>query len=246
MIYRLRRHPFKVRALLERTLVLTYALPESVLKPLLPAGLMLDAWRGLGFLAIAMVQTRALRPEWLPEIFAQDFFLAGFRIFTRFRLRNGRMLRGLRILRSYTDSNIMAFFGNLLTHYNYRTADIHTLESASDWTVSLHTNEGDVEVSADLSPGPLPETSPFCSRAMARRFAGPLPFTFDYEKETHSMIRIEGVRQNWSPQQVKVQIARNTWFDQPIFDGHKPVLASAFLIQNVPYAWKRGVREVMQ
>ena len=54
--------------------------------------------------------------------------------------------------------------------------------------------EGDLQVKADLRdrPAPLPPGSPFQDLVEARRFAGPLPFTFDYEVETHSIVVIEG------------------------------------------------------
>jgi hypothetical protein len=50
----------------------------------------------------------------------------------------------------------------------------------------------------------LPEHSPFADWKEARRFAGPLPFTFTYNKDTKEVLFIEGVRQNWTPNPVKV------------------------------------------
>ena len=55
-------------------------------------------------------------------------------------------------------------------------------------------------------PAPLPEGSPFPDLKEARKFAGPLPFTFDYEEETHSIVRIQGVRQRWNPEPVAVEV----------------------------------------
>src|SRR6476659_1969984 len=98
MLHLLRRHPLTVRAFFSDCLVLTYAFPDRVLVPLLPPGLTLDTWQGLGFLAIAMVQTEGLRPVGVPAALGQDFFLSCYRIFSRFRTAAGRSLRGLRIL----------------------------------------------------------------------------------------------------------------------------------------------------
>src|SRR5437016_4890884 len=106
------RHPFAVRAWFRHSLVLTYAFPEAVLRPLLPPGLTLNVHEGFGFLAIALVQTEGLRPAFLPRAFGQNFFLSGYRIFARHRTAAGRNLRGLRILRSDTDSLLMARVGN--------------------------------------------------------------------------------------------------------------------------------------
>src|SRR5437667_9636522 len=91
----LKRHPIPVAAFFRHSLVLTYALPAAALAPFLPPGLSLDTHRGIGFLAIAMVQTEDLRPSFLPKAFGQDFFLSGYRIFARFRTKAGRRLRGL-------------------------------------------------------------------------------------------------------------------------------------------------------
>jgi hypothetical protein len=42
----------------------------------------------------------------------------------------------------------------------------------------------------------LPAGSPFSSVREARRFAGPLPFTFDYEEQTHSIVAVYATRTN--------------------------------------------------
>lgn len=82
MWHMLKRHPFAVEAHFDFTLALTFAVPAEKLRPLLYPGLELDTYhRDTGFLAIAMVQTRDLRPEVLPAELGQDFFLTGYRIF---------------------------------------------------------------------------------------------------------------------------------------------------------------------
>ncbi len=247
MLHLLKRHPFAVKAVLARTLVLTYALSRNVLQPLLPPGLTVDARGDLGFLAIALVQTQDMRPAFLPEAFGQDFFLAGYRIFARHATAAGKTLRGLRILQSYADKFRMVFFGNLLTHYNYRLAKIQTRQSGTHWRISLNAwNNSDwpaLDVIADLSRETIPEGSPFNSFREARRYAGPLPYTFDYESKTHSIVRIEGVRKEWSPRLVDVEVLKNTLWEKPPFNSCNAVLASAFYLERIPYLWKRGVVE---
>ena len=240
------RHPFPVRAFFRHTLVLTYAVPQESLLGLLPPGLIPDTHRGFGLVAIAMVQTRALRPACLPPLLGRDFFLSGYRVFAKYRMSNGHTLRGLRILRSDTNSQLMRVMGNLLTHYNYQEAIVTVREEPERLEIDVRTPNGvaDLRVDADLSihPAPLPVDSPFKSPAEARRFAGPMPFTFDYEAQTHSIIVIEGVREEWKPQLATVEVLENTFFMQPHWRGVKPILASAFYMTNVPYLWRRGVR----
>ena len=246
MRYLLQRHPFPVKAWFRHSLVLTYALPAESLMPLLPPGLWLDTFDSFGFVAVAMVQTRDLRPAFLPRKTGQNFFLAGYRIFARFRTADGRLLRGLRILRSDTDKSKMVRWGNLLTHYQYQHATVVVDETMESLRIVIKTpsGEADLDVRARLN-SPMetpPPGSPFQNLRQARQFAGPLPFTFDYETETNSIIVIEGVRQSWKPVPVPVEVRRFSFFDRAPFDSVRPVLANAFLVRDVPYLWKRGIR----
>jgi hypothetical protein len=243
----MQRHPLQVKAFFRHSLVLTYALPPAILEPSLPPGLTLDTHNGYGFLAIAMVQTESLRPSCCPGILGQSFFLSGYRIFTRYKTRSGRVLRGLRILRSDTDSPLMLTIGNCLTHYNYRLAAVRFKHSADRLEIEIQTPdaEADLHVRACLTVRPIapPSGSPFSDLREARLFAGPLPFTFDYESETHSIVMIEGVRRDWKPTPVKVDVLKQTFFNHAPFQGTEPILANAFHVRGIPYMWKRGVTE---
>lgn len=245
MLYWLKRHPIPVSAFFRHSLVLTYAFPPEILEPLVPKGLVLDVFRGYGFLAVALVQTERLRPSFLPAAWGGDFFLSGYRIFTR--LANGaESKRGLRILRSDTDRKWMVRAGNLMTHYNYHYchAKLEYSRRQMHWTTQTPRSEADLEVVANLAdePVPLPVNSPFTTLAEARRFAGPLPYTFEYEEATGSIIGICAIRQNWTPQPVAVEVRHNTFLDQEPFCGASAVLANAFYVSDVPYAWQRGRR----
>lgn len=246
MLAALKRHPFPVEAHFRYCLVLTYAFPAPMLLPLLPPGLALDEYDGLGFVAIALVQTEALRPAGWPRALGRSFFLSGYRIFTRFHGAGGKELRGLRILRSDTDSRVMAISGNLLTHYHYRFARVSARRDPATLAIQIHTPhaEADLEVRADLvhATDTPPPGSPFPDLATARHYAGPLPHTFDYEEKSRSMVVIRGVRQNWLPRPVSVQVGACTFFDRPAFREARPRLANAFFIEDIPYRWERGLR----
>jgi Uncharacterized conserved protein (COG2071) len=247
LLHLLKRHGVPIKSRLVSSLVLAYALPEDVLRPLLPPGLELDTYHGFGFLAIAMVQTRELRPAFLPPALGLNFFLVGYRIFTRYRTLAGRTLRGLRILRSDTDRRSMRVFGNLLTHYAYELSRCDAMQTEGVYRVEITTPHGDadlrVEANIATDAASPPQGSPFADLREARKFAGPLPFTFDYEQQTHSIIRIEGVRKAWNPRPVSVQVRQNTFLQQEPFGSAKPILANAFYLENVPYSWKPGIRE---
>ena len=244
---RLRRHPVAIKAHFRECLTLAYALPADVLRPLLSPGLELDTAGGLGFVAVALVQTEALRPAGLPAALGQDFVLAGYRIFTTFRAPNGRRLRGLRILRSDVNRMGMVAGGTLLTHYNYHhcTSSVDADGNRIRIAISTPDHGGDVRLTADLANPALPAGSPFASVREARRFAGPLPFTFDYERETNAIIAIQATRAHWRPEPVTVAVERLSFFAQPAFRGCTPLLAAAFHVSRIDYRWERGVRHAL-
>ena len=246
MLTTLKRHPVPIDAHFEDCLVLTYAMRPETLVPFLPAGLALDTHRGLGMLAIAMVQARALRPSGFPRFLGRDFFLAGFRIFTKLDVPGEPARRGLRILQSLTDRPAMRVFGNLLTHYNYGPCHVHRRRTDRGLEIALDTPNGnaDLRVSADLSGPALkpPDGSPFADLSEARRFAGPLPLTFDYEAATHSIVVIRGAREHWEPLAVRVEVSMNRFLQRACFRDAGAVLANAFFVSDVSYHWGRGIR----
>jgi uncharacterized protein YqjF (DUF2071 family) len=240
----LRRHPTPIEAHFRDCLTLTYAVPPEVLRPLVPPGLRLETLNGYGFMAIALVRTESLRPAGLPKACGQDFFLAGYRVFTTFHAPGGRRLRGLRILRTDTDRTRMVAAGNLLTHYNYHRCEARIESSTEQISVAVDTadHNGDLHLTAHLSKPTLPPGSPLHSWREAMRFAGPLPFTFDYEGDTHAIIAVQATRSGWRPAPVAVDVHRISFFDQPMFHGCTPILAAAFHGRDIDYRWERGVR----
>jgi hypothetical protein len=244
MFAALRRHPFAVEAFFRHSLVLTFAYPEELLQRCLPPCLRVDAYEGMGFLAIAMVQTEGLRPAGWPAWTGRDFFLSGYRIFCRYRRQDGRDLRGLRILRSYTDRRTMVWSGNLFTRYHYHHCRVSSRcdDQTMSYAITTAGSEADLSVMVRIGqPAAAPPPgSPFPSLAVARRFAGPLPFTFGYEAATRSMVIVQGVRQHWQPMPVEVEAWQCGFLAQPPFSQAPPRLANAFLVERIPYSWKRG------
>lgn len=238
----LKDHPFAVEAFFRSSLVVTYAVPMEEARTLVPPCLELDTFDDRwAFVAVAMVQTKALRPKGLPEFFGSDFFLIGYRVFVSFTNVDGKRSRGLYILGSATNKRRMEFLGNMFTHYHYTTTDI-----------AVRTNDGVTDISSDTSrfkvsyrepdgrDVPLPDGSPFSDWKEARRFAGPLPFTFTYEAGDDTVLMIEGVRAIWKPMPVEVLDHRFSFVDGLALNETR--LANAFMVKEVPYYWKKGRR----
>jgi len=191
-----------------------------------------------------MVETESLRPAGAPASCGLPFFLTGYRLFVRHRTPGGKNLRGLQILRSDANRRSMVALGNLLSHYRYRLIDVDARRDGDDYRVQVtESGRPGLHVVARLNDHRLPSGSIFSTEAEARRFAGPMPFTFDYERATHSMIRVEGVRGPWNPRPVAVDVVAPPHFEEFGIDPGQPRLANAFLIEDLPYLWKRGVVE---
>lgn len=239
MLSYLRNHPFAVEAYFDYSLVVTFATPLSTLRRWVPECLELDTFQDQWtFLAVAMVQTRDLRPKGFPRFLGSDFFLTGYRVFVRYTTKEGRRLRGLYILQSETNRKRMEFLGNCFTRYRYKTTDIQERTVGEDTAIQSIQSGFRLKVRQGAEDVALPPYSPFRSWQEARRFAGPMPFTFSWLPESKEVLLIEGVRSEWTPAPVEVLD-----YDFPVLQErglNDAVLANAFVVRNVPYCWKKG------
>lgn len=236
----LRRNPFAVEAWFDFSITLTFAVPKNELVARLPSCLEAetfdDRW---AFIAVAMVQTRALRPKGWPRFLGQDFLLAGYRHFVAYRTRDGRRLRGLHIIRSETDRRKMAVLGNILTPYHYTHTPLKLELRDGSFFATDETRGFNVSASpATDEASPLPIGSPFTTWKEARRFCGPMPFTFSYDSKHHRVLIIEGVREQWKPSPLCVHHHQIPHLAHLGFSETR--LACAFMVRDIPYHWKRG------
>lgn len=241
-MFSLKNHPFAVETFFESSVVLTFALPKETLQAMIPPCLELDTLHDKwGFVAAALVTTKKLRPKGFPEFMGNDFILIGFRIFVRFKNSQGKRLRGLYIIKSETNKARMSFFGNMFTHYNYTTTDIASARTSQ--SISFKSNHSGLEINTRINDTEvkLPNDSPFIDWKEARRYAGPLPFTFTYSPATKEILIIEGVRQHWEPRPLAVTNHKIDFIEKKFPNA---VLANAFIVENIPYHWKKGKIEV--
>jgi hypothetical protein len=108
-------------------------------------------------------------------------------------------------------------------------------------TVRIDSEQSDLHITARKQQGDLPQGSPFPDWKTARRFAGPLPFTFTYNAKRKEILIIEGVREDWEPRPVQI-IEHHSGFLNKL-DLKGAVLANAFVVENIPYRWKKGKKD---
>ena len=236
-----RANPFAVDAWFDYSCTLTFAVPRDEIAAHLPSCLEPDTFENKwGFVAVAVVQTRRLRPAGFPEFLGHDFVLVGYRYFVRYRPASGRSLRGLYILRSETDKKRMELLGNVFTRYRYVRTGVRVTEEKDRLRIESKDTGLAIEVDPTINAG-LPEGSPFSRWEDARKFSGPLPFTFTCEAEKKRVLIVEGVRSDWKPQPVRV-LRHDIPFLSELGHGNA-ILANAFVVKNIPYHWKKGSAE---
>lgn len=242
MLSALKNHPFAVDAYFDYSLVLTYAVPKEALQHLIPPCLNLDTYNDTwAFVAVALVKTRNLRPAYFPAFLGMDFFLTGYRIFVRYTTNTGKRLRGLYILKSETNRRNMEWIGSLFTRYQYTTTDITEEEQKTNLSVQSQLSGLNIRVDTNHETAQLPTDSPFPDWKIARRYAGPLPFTFSFDSTTREVLIVEGMREHWEPAPVTVLEAVVPFVQElNLPDAH---LANAFLIRDISYHWKPGRTE---
>lgn len=238
----LKNHPFAVEAFFKCSTVLTFAINKSELEKFIPNHLSLDTFNNeWAFLAVAMVETKNLRPKGFPRILGNNFFLIGYRIFVTYINKKGKRLRVLYIIKSETNKKQMAIFGNIFTHYNYSSTDIKIESSSDHKKISSFGSNFDVTLNYENSNIELPSNSPFRDWKEARRFAGPLPHTFTVNDKNNEVLTIRGVRKDWKP--LPVQIDNYHFEFIKSLNLNRLTLANAFEIKNIPYHWEKGYLE---
>ncbi len=236
-----RTNPFAVDAWFDYSCTLTFAVPREEISARLPPCLEPDVFDDQwGFVAVAVVQTRHLRPSGFPRWLGSDFVLIGYRYFVRYCSASGRNLRGLYILRSETDKKRMELLGNIFTRYRYVKTGVRV--TGENDNLLIESKDTGLAIKVDLTDNTgLPDGSPFSRWEDARKFSGPLPFTFTFEPEKKRVLIVEGVRSDWQPQPVRVSRHHIPLLAEL---GHgNAILANAFVVKNIPYHWKKGSAE---
>lgn len=242
-MFSLKNHPFAVETTFEKSIVLTFAIAKEELENLIPECLELDVFdEKYAFVAVALVSSKNLRPKGFPQLMGDDFILVGYRVFVKYIDNRDKRLRGLYILKSETNKKKMSFFGNIFTHYNYTTTDISFEKHNDLLELKSEKSKFNILINTKGENVSLPKNSPFIDWKEARRFAGPLPFTFTYNKSKKEVLIIEGVRQNWIPKPIEIQSYSIAFIDK--FDFKNVILANAFMIEDIPYYWKKGKLEI--
>jgi hypothetical protein len=134
----------------------------------------------------------------------------------------------------------MAALGNCFTHYRYDYKPMVGVLHPNG--MSLRAEDGStIVVVGEVEGVALPSDSIFADWSEARRFVGPLPFSFSHDARRHSALIVQGSRTDWYPRPVAVQEHRCNFISGLGLGQLR--LSSAFMTDRVPYHWKPGLLE---
>lgn len=243
---RLQRHPLAMDVHFVHSLVLTWAVPPAAVRSALVPGLELDTHRDAegrewAFVAAALVQLAGLRPHGVPRpLGGRRQVMVGYRVFTTMRTPRGRLMRGLRILGSQATDPLTVLGANLTTRYHYRRARARCRQDGDQLRFEVSSPDGsaDLDVTARLDRTELPPDSVFADARTARRFAGPLPYTFS--PDPNGIVVVKASREEWTPRPVQVEVARASFLDHGLLAGVPARLSNAFHVGDLDYGWRSG------
>lgn len=235
--------PFAVKTWFDCFVVLIYAVDKEPAEKLLPYPLVHEEHNGKALMAAAFVQSEKFRPAFLPSFFGTSFNLAGYRHMAAYTKADGKKIRGLKIIQSATNKKFMQVGGNELTQYKFKYNPIE-IEN-SNGNISIQGDGVKVIAKENLTQVeiPLPQHSVFETWNHARKYGGPLLYTFEVEPEKKTVVITEGSRKNWQPKPVEVIEADIDFFKQEPYASMNPVLSAAYMVKNIPYSWKKAVRD---
>lgn len=245
---RIRSHPLAMTTRFRDAIVLTYAFRAAVLQPLVPPTLAPETRDGLGFVAVALVDMDGLRPAGLPRWAGTDAVFVGYRVFVRTELADGRIRRGLKVLRTDVDRLHLLVGTRILTRYDTGLTSAAWRRSGRDQNIEIRSRWRGADLAVGVTsdqPASPPPGSPFGSWEEAAPFSGPLPWTFAADDD-RSVIAVKGVRSAWSPRPVTVRSHTVELFSRAPFASREAVLASAFHVADVDYSWRAGEQHTVR
>lgn len=231
------KHSFPVKAILKRTITLTYQFNPTNYSIKLPAGCFLELKNERAFLILAFVETEKMRPAFIPALIGRNFNLLGIRVIVNWYDENKRLKRGLYVLKSITDSRLMAKMGNMMTGYHFEYSPITWNFNKNECCIEVQNLVFKVDLSDYKEEIGLPKESVFLNWKEARKYAGPMKYTCVHSKTVDEMLIVEGVKESWIPRPIKL-ISGNWDKLNSIFKELK--LCAVFEIKEIPYHWKKG------
>ena len=227
-----------VRGVIDRRILVNYAVDPEVLARTLPAPFRPKLHRGLGLAGICLIRLRDVRPRWLPSWLGIASENAAHRTAVEWD-EGGSVREGVYIRRRDSSSRLNALVGGRLFPGVHHHARFTVKETATHFEVALHSDDGEVSVSVvgDVAAG-LPAGSVFGSIDEVSAFfrGGSLGYSATRDPRTFQGLELRCDR--WQVEPLAVTAVRSSVFDdRSVFPEGSVRFDCALLMRGVPHEW---------
>ncbi len=186
-----------IRGIIDRRILVNYHVNPAVMPALLPAPFRAKLVNGMAMVGICLIRLKQIRPTFLPAPFGLGSENAAHRTAVEWD-ENGSVREGVYVRRRDTDSRLNSLVGGRLFSGIYHHAAFKVKETADQFEVALHSDDGDTSMSVrGHRTAALPAGSVFRSLEEASAFfqAGSLGYS-----ATNDPSRFQGLElrcRNW-------------------------------------------------
>jgi uncharacterized protein DUF2071 len=234
------KHPFPVRTVFRRCLLVNFAVEPSLLAGALPPSIEPDVHKGRAFLSVVVGQMERMRPAGVPRALGITYNQIVYRAVVRC---SGE--RGVHFLRSDADSRMMSAFGNLMSFFRFHRSLIafRSHDGVLDLDVTTSSRiPGDIHATFTVGApsSTLPGTSAFSTVEEAKHWLVELFVAFDRTPGSANIDLVRIRRGEWD-----VRVVEDLRGDYGFMTAGAPFtpetarLDSIFLVGDVPYYWHR-------
>ena len=246
--------PIAMKGRLADCVLMSYRTPAHTVCRLVPRCMELVTRDGWAFWNVVACRVEAMRPTCVAACLGVTYNHVAYRLLVRARTADGRTLDGLYFVRSDADSSLVGRFGNLLTDFQFHTAEVELSrgrDGAGDvLTLAVHGREerADALVRIATADGHAPAAdrgSPFRSAADAEQFLKYRPLGLSVDRDARYVHLAEVTRDEsaWSERPVRVIEAHWRFFDAL---GQDDVhLERATRVDPLDYRWRIGRRALV-
>jgi len=234
------KNPFTMWGRIERCWLLAYRAPLSEINALLPPPLEAVSREGFGFYNVVICRIKDMRPWPLPGLFGFSYWHVAYRIYVRFRSREGDCEEGLYFLRSDCDKDWLVTIGNKLTDFRFHSAKLQFEENATqaeEKTFRICSHGSDAVLRIEKGDVSQPEEgSVFAGIREAEAFLKYKPKGIGFPaKGLVQVVNIERDERAWKHRLVRVKEQN---FD--FLQGSGARFELCYEVGPIDYVWKKG------
>jgi len=239
------RLPITMKTTFQDLLLLTYAVPPSLLAAQLPPSIHPYVYNDLSYISIVVGNMRGMRAGPLPEFLGTNYYQIVYRAVVCLRDLEGNERSGVFFLRSDSNDPVMSYFGNRLTEFRFHyfhTGAIALYQRNQELLVSVETADKQGDLVAHLrNHGPaehLPPAPGFASVGEEKSKLVQLFHAYAYNPLRQVVYDLEIERGEWHMSRLKMLDCFSAFFTEHPFPSGTAQPISHVYIQECSYIWK--------